>query len=70
MKGHDKRTPGVDVGTNVPTLPTLIIKFVPVSSLMWWCVFNRKIMVGGEAADIIKQGHGTYIYINFFNGLG
>ena len=37
-------------------LLALLIKNVPVSGLMWWCMFNRKIMVG---ADVIKQGHGT-----------
>jgi hypothetical protein len=26
---------------------------------MWWCMFNRNIMVGAEGADAIKQGHGT-----------
>ena len=54
-----KAPPGLTLVPTLPMLPALIIKFVLVPSLMWWCVFNRKIMVGTEGADVIKQGHGA-----------
>jgi hypothetical protein len=54
-EGLDKSTPGL----MLPTLPTLLIEIVPVPSLMWWCVYKRKNMVGAVGADVIKQGHGT-----------